>query len=157
DELYERLVENPDVTMTLVPNYYIVGQMNMAGVLYYDGGAKVIDVVDYEIYGTANQTEYDYAWQFQEDGSTKYVSEINCAKPMGNFPGFSAYDGQEYSLTPSISAPADGSAVKRGVRVTSNGSVTNDGPNDAGSKNWYMTRIHYSASVNPSKAARTSN
>lgn len=156
DALERRLVDNPNVKMTYNSSYLVYNPSdpvaNTSGVI--TGGS--LDAIDSYITNLNGFTGFEPAWVFTVDGETRYVLEVNCANPIGGFDGFDEEDDPEYSLTPSISSPSDGSRVKQGGSVSAKGAVKNEGPDKSGGRNWYLTRLIYAPGVDlPSKNART--
>lgn len=158
DDLERRFVNNPSITMTYDPSYWVLGVQNTNGVQYRQGGKDRIDVIDNVLRGSGSNTQA--AWVFRDTSKGNaivYVLEVNCANPIGGFGGFDEAENDEYSLVPSITSPADGTSIRRGEAATATGRVINNGPDNAGSKTWYVTRLIYNVGNNPSKGSRTSN
>jgi hypothetical protein len=144
-DLYSRLVLNDALTMSRGDFDPV---RNTAGVIV---GGKY-DAVKWSYVGDG-LADVD-AWIFRVNGTYVYALELICANPLGEVPGLPSY---KYSLTPSITSPTDGAVVNPGTSLTANGSVKNNGPDSAGTKTWYITRLRYDPNVNPNKSARDSN
>lgn len=147
NDLRSRLVDNDNLIMKMTE---YERSNNMAGVFVNSNGTY--DAIKY--YYSANDSVD--AWVFYEGtiSNEKYVLEIGCANPLGDLSGLSSL---QYSLTPSITTPTDGALVNPGASVIANGSVKNNGPDSAGTKTWYITRLRYDSGVNPNKSTRDSN
>lgn len=141
DELEKRLVNNANLTMELNPRYPVVGTSNTTGVIYRGTlDAIPVTITGVETYADGHKDPgYEYAWVFREHGVTRYVLEVNCANPIGDFGGFLS---SQYSLTPT--AATDKSVVEPGGTVTVTNTVTNEGQDPSGPTTWRLTEMVFS-------------
>lgn len=175
NDLKRRLVDNSDVVMaydaawttfhwngTVHPaGYYMSNLVNTAGVKMNSGGTFDAMAVTYgETDSTADKTDRVWTFTSASSGTIYYALVLNCANPIGGLPGLPDIpppDPDEYLLTPTLTAPANGGTVNRSQSISASGRVVNSG-DAAGSKNWYITRLTYDTGNNPSNtSARTSN
>ncbi|MGC4190529.1 MAG: hypothetical protein QM589_04745 [Thermomicrobiales bacterium] len=138
DDLEKRLVNNANLTMVLDPRFNVIGAKNTAAIVHQGK----LDIVDFTITGKSTYLSgyqdpgYEYAWVFRENGTTRYVLEVNCANPIGDFGGFL---GTQYDLNPTASP--DKSIVEPGDVVTVTNTVTNEGKDPSGPTSWRLTEM----------------
>jgi hypothetical protein len=171
NDLKRRLVDNADVVMSYnaawttfrwngetLGMWYKSDLENTAGLLSRSDGLFDAATVTYGRTSSAEHTEP--VWQFtsaKDPSKIYYALVLNCANPIGGLPGLPIIpDVDEYSLTPTLTAPANGT-VNRGGKITATGRVQNVGDAVNG-KSWYITRLTYSPGNSPSNtAARNTN
>lgn len=149
-DLEDRLVKNPNVTMEYDGSFDVDGITNTEGVYFSDAnGQDVIDAISGKnVVQKPDDRGYEPAWVFRENGVIRYIMEVNCANPLGDFDGFESKP-QNYNLTPSVRLNKS-SSVDPGEQIKVTSTVKQSGDVQSDATIWQIVRMNYDPSVKTS-------
>lgn len=111
-ELHDRLVANPNITMTYDPSYTVLNQPNTNGVQYLEGGVWKYDVIDNVLEDSGGDSAVQPAWVFRDASNGNnivLVLEVNCANSIGSFASLADFEPQmDLELDKAVDGNNDG-------------------------------------------------